>query len=75
MEWKPRWCNVDGAGDTHLETFLGGMETGIVSTILVVRKGLETFLGGMETQHRDADRDVPLDLETFLGGMETVRVP
>ena len=54
-----------------LETFLGGMETGIVSTILVVRKGLETFLGGMETPHVYTERVVSSVLETFLGGMET----
>ena len=54
-----------------LETFLGGMETGLPCPRGEVYANLETFLGGMETFLFSFLNSINNFLETFLGGMET----
>ena len=60
MEWK-QIPNPDAVAETlHLETFLGGMETGVAGAVAAGDPLLETFLGGMETRSPRTVPPIPL---------------
>ena len=52
VEWKLLQTIQEWHRHTILETFLGGMETGVEQVAQLLDVHLETFLGGMETNRR-----------------------